>query len=332
MSRPRRESAIDLASPGALLRLATGYRVSQAVYVATRLRLADMLADCPKSADELAHDTETHALSLRRLLRMLAAYGVVVEDEIDRFALTPLGACLRADAPNSVRDHVLMAGSKDFWQDWSDLSHCVTTGEFAASHLHGVANAFDYYTQHPEIGAMMNAGFASSARIVAHAVAAAYDFSGAGTIVDVAGGQGRLLATILRGTPAARGVLCDLPAVVAGAAPLLAAEGVADRCTVVAGDIFAEVPQGGDVYLLSRIIHDWDDARALTILRNCRLAMRPEATLLLVEVVLPDRLEPSTLAQEQTLHDLNMLVRTGGKERTKDEYRALLGAAGFALA
>lgn len=313
-------------------RLLTGYRVSQALYVATQLGIADRLSDEPKTAEELAHETGAHAPSLVRLLRALAAYGVFSEVAPGRFALAPLGACLRADAPNSLRDVALAFAGEDFWRTWGDLLHCVRTGESATTHLFGTDNPFDRYAQDPELAAMMSANFAAGSRARAAAVAAAYDFSGGGTIVDVGGGYGQLLAAVLRAHPEPRGVLFDLPHVVAEAGPLLAAAGVADRCNIVPGDMFAEVPEGGDTYLFMSIIHDWDDARAIAILRNCQRAMRPDATILLIEIVLPVPVEPSPAAQEQTMGDLNMLVRTTGRERTEEEYRALFRAAGLTVA
>lgn len=331
MSDVKAEPRIDVSPAAALLRLAQGYRISQMIYVATQLGVADLLAEGAKSSEDLARGTGTHQPSLYRLLRGLSAAGVLDEVEADRFTLAPLGACLRADAPDSVRDGVLMWDSGDFWQTWGDLLHCVRTGESATSHLYGTPNSFAYYAQHPEMNALMNAGFAAGARQISRAVVASYDFSGSGTIVDVGGGVGQLLAMILRANPSARGVLFDQPHVVAQAGPVLDREGVADRCVVVSGDIFAEVPSGGDTYILSRVIHDWDDAHALAILRTCRRAMRPDATLALVEMVLPNRIERSATAEEQTLGDLNMLVRTGGRERTQDEFRSLLDSAGFEL-
>jgi hypothetical protein len=321
----------DPAAARAVLELAKAYRVSQALYVATRLGVAGLLGDGPMSAEELARVAGAHGPSLRRLLRALAAFGVFDEVEPGRFALTAMGACLRADAADSMREAVLMWGSENMWRTWGGLLHCIETGESAMSHAFGTPNAFEYYAQHPEVGAVMQAGFTAQARGLAQAVAVAFDFQDGGTVVDVGGGRGLLLATILRAHPALRGVLFDQPDVVEGAVPLLEGAGVADRCGIVAGDMFAEVPAGGDTYVLSRVIHDWDDERAGAILRSCRRAMRPGASLLLVERVLPARVVPSATVQEQTLSDLNMLVRTGGHERTEGEFRALLGAAGFAL-
>jgi hypothetical protein len=322
----------DPTAPMALLRLARIFQVSQAVYVAAQLGLADQLVDGPQTAEELARETGTHAPSLNRLLRVLAAFGIVQEVAPSRVALTSLGACLRTDAPNSVRDAVLSSANQHDWHLWGDLLHCVQTSESAMSHLFGTPNMFDYYVQHPEVGAMNQAGFAAYGRIVAHAVVAAYDFSASGTLVDVGGGQGQLLATILGAYPTLHGVLFDQPSVVAHAEPVLERMGVAERCAVVAGDFFAEVPGGGDTYLLSRVIHDWEDADARTILENCHRAMLPQSRLLLVERVLPDHINPGVAAQEQTLADLTMLVMTGGHERTEGQYRALFEATGFTLA
>lgn len=319
-------------SPAEMMRLARGYQLSKMIHVATRLGIADLMAGGPISSARIATDTGTHQPSLYRLLRALSAYGVFEEVEPDRFALTSLGECLRADDPDSMRDSVLMWGSETFWQTWGDLEHCIRTGESATSHLLGTPDPFAYYAQHPELNAVMNAGFAAAARQFSRAVVAAYDFSGNDTIVDVGGGLGQLLATILRAHSGVRGILFDQPHVVAQAGPLLEREGVAHRCAVVAGDMFAEVPSGGDTYVLSRVILDWDDSKALTILSNCRRAMRLDSTLLLVANVLPPQIERSARGEEQMLTDLNMLVRTGGYERTEQQYRQLFERAGFALA
>jgi hypothetical protein len=321
----------SLALRLSLLNLAHSYRIAQAIYVATVLGVADSLADGPKSADELAQTTSTHAPSLARLLDALAAFDVLQEASPGRFSLAALGEFLRADHAQSVRDAVLLFGSEDFWRTWGDLLHCVRTGESAMSHLHGVPNVFQYYAKHPELNALMNAGFAANGRVRADAVVAAYDFTKSGVVVDVGGGQGQLVTTILRAFPGLRGILFDQPHVVADAAPLVEAAGVAERLEIVAGDMFADVPNNGDTYLLMNIIHDWDDAQALTILKNCHQAMRPQTTLLLIEQVLPSPVVPSATAQSQTLADLNMLVRTGGQERTEEAHRSLLETAGYAL-
>ncbi len=325
------QPAAPAASAAAVLRLATAYQAARALHVATKLGLPDLLADEPRSAEDLVAATGAHAPSLGRLLRALAAFDVIAEREDGRFALGAIGRCLRADAPGSVRDLVLMYGDGDFWRTWGELEHCVRTGETAAKRLFGVDDAFARYAADPRLGAVFNAGMSVLSASTAAAVAAACDLSGVGRLVDVGGGQGRLLAALLRANPGLRGTLFDLPSVVEGALRLLAEAGVADRCEVAGGDMFEAVPAGADLYVLSRVIHDWDDACATAILGNCRRAMGDRARLLLVERVLPDRVEPTPTVQPQLLSDLNMMVRTGGRERTAGEFGALLAGAGLRL-
>jgi len=315
----------------ALLRLATGYQASQALFVAARLGLADRLADGPRSVDDLAAATGAHAPSLRRLLRALAAFGVFREVEDGRFALAPLGEHLRSGAPGRMRALVLMYGDQDFWRTWGELEHCVRTGESAAKHLFGVDDHMARYAADPRLGPVFNAGMTALTTSTASAVVAACDLSRVGRVVDVGGGQGRLIAALLGANARLRATLFDLPSVVEGAAHLLDDAGVADRCEVVGGDMFAAVPADGDVYVLSRVIHDWDDARATAILGNCRRAMNDGARLVLVERVLPDRTEFAPSVQPLVLSDLNMLVRTGGRERTAAEFRSLLATAELRL-
>jgi hypothetical protein len=314
-----------------VLRLATAYQASRALYVATKLGVPDLLADGSRSADDLAATIGAHAPSLRRLMRALAAFGVLAEGGDGRFALGALGGCLRADAPGSVRALILMYGDEDFWRTWGELEHCIRTGETAAKHLFGTEDAFARYAADPRFGAVFNASMTVLSANTAAAVAAACDFSGVGRVVDVGGGQGRLIAALLRANPGLRGILFDLPSVVEAAPRLLAEADVADRCEVVGGDMFEAVPAGGDLYVLSRVIHDWEDARATAILGNCRRAMGGRARLVLVERVLPDRVEPTSGVQPHLLSDLNMMVRTGGRERTEGDFGALLAAARFRL-
>jgi O-methyltransferase domain/Dimerisation domain len=328
-SNPGVES--DLTLRVGLLNLATSFRLSQALYVAARLEIAGLLAGEPQSAEELATATGAHAPSLARLLRTLVAFDILHETEPGLFALAPMGVYLQADHPQSVRDAVLSFVGEDAWRSWGELLRCVQTGESAMSHLFGVPTPFMYYAQHPELNALMNAGFAANGRLRADAVVMAYDFSTSGTLVDVGGGRGQLITTILRAHPHLRGVLFDQPHVVESAGSLVEGSGVADRLQIVAGDMFMEIPADGDTYLLMNIIHDWDDAQSLAILKNCHRAMRPKTTLLLIEQMLPSSITPSVTTQSQTLADLNMLVRTGGQERTEEEFRVLLSAAGFDL-
>jgi hypothetical protein len=316
-----------------VLHLATAYQASRALHVAIRLGLPDLLAEGPQRAEDLARETGSHAPSLRRLLRALASYGVFSEAADGRFALAPLGSNLRTDTQESVRALALMWGDEDYWLTWAELERCVRTGRTAAEHLFGAEDAFRRYAADARFGAVFNAGMTVLSATVAAAVVAAYDFSDAGLIVDVGGGHGRLIAAILRANPGLRGVLLDLTSVVEGAPRLLAEAGVAERCEVVGGGMFAGVPEGADLYILSRVIDSFDDARAVAVLANCRRGMGKRGRLLLVEPVLPDRVgaAASRAVQADMLMDLNLLVRTGGRERTEAEYRAFLAAADLRL-
>ena len=311
-----------------LIDLLNGYRVTQALYVAARLGIADRLADGPQGSEELARATGADAGALRRLLRALVSFGVFAEEADGRFALTEVGALLRDDVPGSLRAGVIFFGDRRHWKAWAELEGSVISGKTVwgprAAHAFFEMNARD-----PEGAAIFNAAMTSLTSAFDGAVVAAYDFSRLGTLVDVGGGQGALISSILRANPGLRGVLFDIPPVIEGAKRRVA--GLGDRLELVAGDVFASVPPGGDAYLLKWIIHDWDDEHSLTILRNCHRAMAPGARLLLVERVVPERIDPSADTQSTLLADLNMLVLTGGHERTAAEYRTLLGGAGFAL-
>jgi hypothetical protein len=318
--------AVRAASPAALLQLVQAFRVSQALHVAATLGIADLLAAGPRSADDLARATGAHPRALYRLLRAVASVGVLTEDGAGAFALTALGQFLRADHPQSVHGWAIYAGHPTSWGTWQHLRHSVETGEPAFRHLHGV-DVWTYREQHPDAGATFDRAMTSNSLQQRDAVVAGYDFAAARTVVDVGGGQGALLAAVLAAHPQARGVLFDQPEVVAGAAPLLRAAGVAERCAVVGGSFFDAVPDGGDVYLLKSIVHDWDDAQATAILRACRRAMGPAARLLLVERVLA----PGATPDPGKFVDLTMLVMAGGQERTAAEYAALYEAAGLRL-
>lgn len=318
-------------SPEALLQLVSGYQAAQPIHVAAQLGLADLLADGPRRIEELAEATGTHAPSLGRLIRMLAALGLVGEAGDGRISLTPLGAPLRSGVPGSVRNRVLFLLGEWFWRSWGDLAYSVRTGKPAFDHIFGMSN-FDYWEHNPEAGAIHDAAFTDMAQFSTAPLVAAYDFAHFGTIADIGGSEGPLLAAILQANPGVRGILFDLPQVVARAAPVLAAARVVDRVKVVGGSFFEAVPEGADAYLLKYIIHDWDDERAVIILRQCRAAMTPDAMLLLIENVLPERLETGAAAVTTARLDLTMLLLTpGGRERTESEFRLLLGEAGFEL-
>lgn len=321
----------SIFAPGALLRTVADYPSAQVVYVAAQLRLADLLADGPRRVEDLAAATGAHPPSLARLVRALAALGVVAQEADGRVVLTGLGAPLRTGVPDSVRDLVLFRVGEWYWRTWGELLYSVQTGEPAFDRVFGTSN-FEYWEHNPEAGAVHDAFFTAMARSTTAQLVSAYDFSRFGTVVDVGGSNGPLLAGILRAHPGVRGVLFDLPHVVAGAAPVLDEAGVADRCAVVGGSFFESVPPGGDAYVLKYIIHDWDDARAAAILKRCREAMTAGPVLLLIEQVLPERLEAGVAALQRARLDLQMLLATpGGRERTEREYRALLREAGFDL-
>lgn len=309
-----------------LIQMAAGAWVSGIVYAAARLGLADQLASGPKSAAEVAGPTGTHAPSLHRLMRTLASLGILTERDGQRFALTQLGEALKSGAPGAARSTLIAFGSPWFSKGWSEILYSLQTGKTGFEKAMGMP-VFDYLAQHPD-----DASYFSEAMVGFHgaepaAVADAYDFSGAGVVVDVGGATGNMLGAVLSRHAAPRGVLFDRPHVVRDAPVLLEARGVAPRVTIEPGDFFERVPAGGDVYILSHIIHDWNEEQCLTILGNCRKAMRPDGRLLIVETVLPEGDTP----HQGKLQDMIMLVIPGGQERTAEEYRVLLDKAGFRL-
>lgn len=307
-----------------MLRLITGSWVTQAVHVAAALGIADRLAEGPANSAELAAASGAHEPSLRRLLRYLTGLGVLAGDDTDGFRLTPVGELLRADAPGSVRDRAMAYGTWNY-RAFGDLLHTMRSGQPAFEHVFGT-NPYDHLSRHPETARSFDRQMQSMAEFFA-GLPAAYDFSAVGTVVDIAGGNGTLLATVLTAAPQARGILFDAEHVVKAARDVLAEYGVLDRCELVGGDFLESVPAGGDVYTLSRILHNWDDERCLELLANCREAMRPGAALLIVEHVVPEDDPPVSLLGL----DINMLTLFGGQERTATEFRLLLDRAGFDL-
>ncbi len=320
-------SAGELAPRDALLRMTNAHEVSQAIHVAATLGIADLLEEGPRSAEDLARATGTHAPTLYRLLRALASVGVFVEEtDGGRFGSTPVGEYLRTDAPGSLRGWATYIGQPSFRTSWGHLLHSVRTGEPAFPELHET-NLWEYLTAHPEESAIFDAAMTGLSAGVVEAVVQSYDFSEIDVLVDVGGGEGRILTAILATNPVLRGILFDQPHVVAGAEDLLARAGVADRCEVVSGSFFEAVPGGADAYLLKSIIHDWDDAAAIEILRKCRAAIAETGKLLLVEFVIRPGNEPD----RAKFSDLNMLVLLGGRERTADDFERLYAEAGFRL-
>jgi hypothetical protein len=309
-----------------MLTLINGFQVTQAIRVASTLRVADHLKDGARSAEELASLTQSNADALYRLLRALAAVGVFREGAGRAFTLTPMGDCLRTDSATPIGGYAEHLGNPYIWQAWGHLLHSVLTGENAFKDLNGM-DVWEYRAKHPEANAIFNRAMTHLSRGGAEAVLAAYDFSSFRHVVDVGGGQGALLAAILAVCPQARGTLFDQPRVVAGAKSNLEERGVINRCAIVGGSFFEAVPEGGDAYLMRAIIHDWEDAEAIAILKVCRRAMREPAKLLLIE----RNLAPPNEMPAAKFMDLNMLVGPGGRERTRDEYAALFDKSGFEL-
>jgi len=314
-------------APSSVMDLLVGKWVAQAISTAAELGIADVLKDGPRGTAEIARAVGASEDALYRLLRALATVQVVEELDGRRFALTDLGVQLRSDAPLSFAGYARLCGHDITWRPWGRLAESVRTAEPAFDAVFG-APAFDYLAKHPEASAVLNDGMTAITRAETMAIVAAYDFSQFGTLVDVGGGHGLLLAAVLRATPKLRGVVFDMPTGVDPSRVLLHAEGVADRAEVVAGDFFEAVPPGGDAYMMKHILHDWDDARALRILRNCRRVMPVGGRLLAIEIVIGT---PNAGTFGAFL-DLEMLVLTsGGRERTTEEYRALYEAAGFRM-
>jgi hypothetical protein len=310
----------------ALVQLILGKCVSMAISVVAKLRVADLLADGPKTIADLAAKTKTHAPSLYRLLRPLAAAGVFTEDVDGRFALTPMGEYLRTGVKGSLRGMADFFGSDWSWRAWGQMLESVQTGRPAFDSVFGEP-VFDYLGKHANESAVFNEGMTGFSSNIAPAVAEAYNFAAFKTVVDVGGGHGVLLNTILQAHAGVSGIVFDSPHVVAGAAGAIREAGLTGRCRAVGGDFFESVPAGGDAYLMKHIIHDWPDDRATTILRNCRKGVNPGGKLLLVELVIA----PGNAADFGKLIDLEMLVIAGGRERTEVEYRQLLAAAGWRL-
>ena len=314
------------SAPEQVSRLMDGYLSTQLLYVAAKLGIADVLAGGPMAAGDLAKSVGAAPRPLSRVLRGLAADGVLDELPDGRFALTALGGCLESDGSGSLHGAIVARGDL-YFRAAAGLLEAVREGGVAFEREYG-SSLFDYLNRHPERGKAFQASMADRSRREAAAVVPAYDFREFGRLVDVGGGTGTLLATILEAAPRLRGVLFDRPAVVARARERLAATSVADRCEFVAGDFFASVPAGGDAYLLSRVIHDWDDDAARRILATCHRAMEEGSILLLVEAVLPERAREQPAAIRMDLH---MLLLLGGRERTAAEFDRLLASAGFRL-
>ena len=305
--------------------ITVGRMTAHAIGIAARLDLPTRLADGPLPVAELARCTGSDASALHRVLRALASVGVFSEREPGWFGNTPLSEALRADVPGSARDLALFFCHDVHVQAWLGLDHSVRTGESGFAHVHG-APPFDYVRAHPEVSSLFDGAMTAFSATFGPAIAGAYDFGAIDRLVDVGGGQGRLLCSILGEHPTVRGVLFDLPHVVAGAGAVIEAAGMTSRIAVVGGDFFDAVPSAG-AYLAKNVLHDWNDGDAVRILQAIHRAAEPGARLLVAEAVL----EPGNDRDMVKFMDLEMLVTGGGRERTADEWTSVLRAGGFRL-
>jgi hypothetical protein len=303
-----------------------GFRGTHLLRVMAELGVADLLAAGPRDSADLATELGADTDALHRVLRGLAQLGVLDQGSDDRFALTPVGDCLRSDRPDSLRPIARLWGHEMFQRAWGNLLHTVRTGETAFDHVYGMT-AFAYLDANPDAAAIYNQ-FMANRPAAAPGVAAAYDFAPFTTIVDVGGGNGSLLAEILGAHPGPRGVIFDLPHARPDAEETIRTAGLSNRVRFDGGDFFEGVTAGGDCYILRQVIHDWDDARSETILGNCHAAIPSHGRLLLVEMLLPAGGNPGL---EPVMTDITMLARVGGRERTEAEFRALLARSGFRL-
>jgi hypothetical protein len=312
-----------------VLQIGRGYQLSQALYVAAKLGVADVLVAAPLTAEAVADAVDVSAPVLRRVLRALVAGGVFTELEDGRFANNDAAAAIRADAPGGMRD-VVISFCEEMYRAFGELLHTVRTGETAFDVVFG-APLFEYYAANPEAEA------SAAARMLARTLPAATQFAAtdvvrdARTVVDVGGGTGTLLAEVLRHRPTIAGVLLERPGMLALANGYLAEQGVADRCELVEGDFFSSVPAGHDLYVLKSVLHDWDDERCISILHSCRAAMGQDARLAIIELLMPERMTPSGPMLSAALLDLIMLAYAGGRERTEAEFTQLLAQARLRL-
>lgn len=302
-----------------------GYWISQAIYAAAKFNIADHLKDGPKSVDELAEATATNPDALYRLLRALASRGIFAEGEPRQFSLTPLAEPLQSDVPDSKRALALMSGDEQF-RAWAEIEYSIQTGKIAFDKVFGKP-IFDYLGENPDKARIFDAAMVGIHGRESDAILDAYDFSGINVVADIGGGNGSQIAGILQRHTEMKGILFDLPHVIERAKHQIESAGVSDRCELVSGSFFESVPTGADAYMMRHIIHDWDDEKSLTILRNCHQAMSADGKLLVVESVIPPGNEPFG----GKFLDLVMLLIPGGKERTEDEYRELFDTAGFDL-
>ena len=312
-----------------LLGLINASWTTQAISVAVRLRLPDLLIHEPQTVQTLAQSTSCNAQSLLRLLRALTSIDVVSQHDDGRFELTELGALLRSDTPDSLAAWAEFSGTRS-WAAWSQLAECVRSGQSVRRQSTG-ADGFEHLEVDPDAALLFNRAMVSLTNSVAAALVREGDFSGVKCLADVGGGLGQLLSSVLLAYPTMRGILFDMAHATQTAGAQLAAAGVATRCEVVTGSFFDAIPEGADAYLLKSILHDWNDEDCAQILVNCSKAMLPHARLMIIERMMPEQLSVCPHDQGVARSDLNMLVGNGGCERTQEQYRVMLQKVGLRM-
>ncbi len=323
------DTGAAMADRGLLIQLVFGQMASQVMSTAARLGLADLIGDAERTDAELAEATGADADSLARLLRALAALGLLIEIHRGCFRLTGVGELLRTDRADSMHDLIRMFSDSAVLTAWQELDSAVRTGRTAFDEVFGT-DFYTYLAANPELSTRFNAAMRQGTQLTAALLPAHYQFSSFHTVADIGGGDGTLIAAVLRAHPGLRGILFDSAVGLAQADGTLTAAGVAGRCVTQAGDFFAAVPDGADLYLLKSVVHGWDDQRAGIILRHCRDVIPEHGRLLIIEPVLPDVVDGS-IPPTMYLSDLNMLVNAGGRERTRLEFEELCQRSGFAL-
>lgn len=309
-----------------MLQVITNFWTSRALYVVAKLGIPDLLKSGPRTVKELAESANLHEPSLYRLLRAMASAGFFRSEPGNKFGLTPLSELLVTDTPGSMRWFIMSELGEEHYPAWGNLLHSIKTGEIAFDNHFG-ADVWKYFSQHPEAAALFNDSMSGMTAVINQQITSRYDFSPFHKIVDVGGGHGALITSILNANPQLKGVLFDSPEVISGATPKMEAAGLAERCETVAGDFFQSVPAGADAYIMKWIIHDWDDERAIRILKNCRAQVPENGRVIVVDSVVPEGDQPDF----SKFFDLNMMVMTGGKERTEREFAELFSAAGLKL-
>lgn len=314
-------------SPQDQLRAMTrNWKLAPILYAITELEIADHLADSPKTVTELAELTDTHAPSLYRLLRAVVTIDLFHCNEMEQFDLTPLSNVLRKDVENSMRKIILWNCSPMFWRSWGELLHTLSTGEVAFQHAYG-KGFFEHLDANPADSELFNVSMTRMTTEDAETMLTAFDFSEYTSVVDIGGGHGTLITAILQRYEDLHGAIFDLPQVVEGTQAIIESEGLSDRCQVIGGDFFQQVVSGYGLYIMKDIVHDWDDVQAIRILQKTHEAMSENARLLIMERIVP----PNNEMHGSKWVDLTMMLVTGGKERTREEYQALLSQAGFEI-